>query len=63
MHDEYRIIKNTADGIQAVRENISQGADVIKIYAENGVTMLSVEEISAITGEAHRYGYRTWLFY
>ncbi|HXB09525.1 MAG TPA: amidohydrolase family protein [Puia sp.] len=58
--DEYRVVKGPEDGVQAVRENITQGADVIKIYANNtpNNTMLSVEEIRAIVGEAHRYGIR-----
>jgi imidazolonepropionase-like amidohydrolase len=58
--DEYRIVKSADDGTQAVRENITQGAEVIKIYANNtpNNTMLSVEEISAIAREAHRYGVR-----
>lgn len=58
--DEYRIVKSVDDGVQAVRENITQGAEVIKIYANNtpNNTMLSVEEISGITKEAHRYGVR-----
>jgi imidazolonepropionase-like amidohydrolase len=60
VNDEYRIIKGPEDAVQAVRENITQGADVIKIYANNtpNNTMLSVEEIRAIVGEAHRYGVR-----
>ena len=54
---EYRIVKNTDDCIQAVRENITQGADVIKIYSNNtpNRTMLSINEIKAIVNEAHRY--------
>jgi len=58
--DEYRIVKSADDATQAVRENITQGAEVIKIYANNtpNNTMLSVEEISAIAKEAHRYGVR-----
>jgi imidazolonepropionase-like amidohydrolase len=60
INDEYRIIKGPEDAVQAVRENITQGADVIKIYANNtpNNTMLSVEEIKAIVGEAHRFGVR-----
>lgn len=60
VNDEYRIIKNTEDAIQAVRENITQGADVIKIYSNNtpNVTRLRVDEIKAIVQEAHRYGIR-----
>jgi imidazolonepropionase-like amidohydrolase len=58
--DEYRVVKGPDDGVQAVRENITQGADVIKIYSNNtpNNTMLSVDEIRAIVGEAHRYGIR-----
>lgn len=58
--DEYRVVKGPEDAVEAVRENITQGADVIKIYSNNtpNNTMLSVEEIRAIVGEAHRYGIR-----
>ena len=58
--DEYRVVKGPDDAVQAVRENITQGADVIKIYANNtpNNTMLTVDEIRAIVGEAHRYGLR-----
>jgi imidazolonepropionase-like amidohydrolase len=60
VNDEYRIVKSPDDGVQAVRENITQGADVIKIYSNNtpNNTNLSVEEIRAIVGEAHRYHLR-----
>ncbi len=60
INDEYRIVLGVADAIQAVRENITQGADVIKIYSNNtpNVTALSVEEMQAIVKEAHRYGVR-----
>lgn len=60
VHDEYRIVKSKEDAIQAVRENVTQGADVIKIYSNNtpNVTRLSLEEIKAIVQEAHRYGIR-----
>jgi imidazolonepropionase-like amidohydrolase len=60
INDEYRIILGVSDAIQAVRENITQGADVIKIYSNNtpNVTALSIEEMQAIVKEAHRYGVR-----
>lgn len=60
VNDEYRIVLNPYDAIQAVRENVTQGADVIKIYSNNtpNKTALSVEEIQAIVKEAHRYGLR-----
>jgi imidazolonepropionase-like amidohydrolase len=59
-NDEYRIVKGVDDAVQAVRENLTQGADVIKIYANNtpNNTMLSIDEIAAIVREAHRYGVR-----
>lgn len=58
--DEYRIVKGPDDAVQAVRENLTQGAGVIKIYANNtpNNTMLSLDEIAAIVKEAHRYGVR-----
>ena len=60
INDEYRIVKGPDDGVQAVRENITQGADVIKIYSNNtpNNTYLSVAEMQAIVGEAHRYHIR-----
>jgi len=56
--DEYRIIKGKDDAVQAVRENINQGVDVIKIYSNNtpNVIRMTVEEMAAIAEEAHRYG-------
>lgn len=59
-NDEYRIVTSADDAIQAVRENITQGADVIKIYSNNtpNKTALSVDEMKAIVKEAHRYGVR-----
>ena len=55
--DEYRIVKGVDDAIQAVRENINQGADVIKIYSNNtpNVTRMSIGEIAAIVKETHYY--------
>lgn len=60
VNDEYRIIKSADDAVQAVRENVTQGANVIKIYANNtpNNTMLRIDEIKAITAEAHRYNIR-----
>ncbi|AEW00282.1 hypothetical protein A4D02_23425 [Niastella koreensis] len=60
VNDEYRIIKSVDDAVQAVRENINQGVNVIKIYANNtpNNTMLRVDEIKAIAQEAHRYNIR-----
>lgn len=60
IEDEYRIIKNPLDAADAVRENVTQGATVIKIFANNtpNRTMLSIDEIKAIVDEAHRYDIR-----
>ena len=54
---EYRIISGPADAVQAVREHINQGVNVIKIYSDNrpNRTRLSIEEMRAIVAEAHRY--------
>jgi imidazolonepropionase-like amidohydrolase len=59
-NDEYRIITGPVDAVQVVRENITQGADVIKIYSNNtpNRTALSIEEMQAIVKEAHRYNLR-----
>lgn len=58
--DEYRIVKGVDDAMQAVRENITQGADVIKIFSNNtpNVTALTIEEMRSIVREAHRYNIR-----
>lgn len=58
--DEYTVIKGVDDAIQAVREHVTQGAHVIKVYANNtpNKTMLSISEIKAIVEEAHRYNIR-----
>ncbi len=60
VNDEYRIISGVDDATQAVRENVNQGATVIKIYSNNtpNKTALSVDEMRAIVKEAHRYGLR-----
>jgi imidazolonepropionase-like amidohydrolase len=57
---EYRVVRGIEDGIQAVRENVNMGVDLIKVYADNAPNkaLLSVEEIAAIVKEAHRYGLR-----
>jgi imidazolonepropionase-like amidohydrolase len=58
--DEYRVVKSVDDAIQAVRENINQGASVIKIFSNNtpNNTMLRIDEMRAIVEEAHRYNVR-----
>ncbi len=55
---EYRIIKNPNDAINAVREHINQGVDLIKICADNlpNNTRLTIEEMRSIIHTAHDYG-------
>ncbi len=55
---EYRIVKGADDAVNAVREHVNQGVDLIKICADNlpNRTLLSVNEMKAITETAHTYG-------
>lgn len=55
---EYRIIESPNDAINAVREHINQGVDVIKICADNipNNTRLTFEEMKSIVETAHDYG-------
>ncbi|MBS1567413.1 MAG: amidohydrolase family protein, partial [Bacteroidetes bacterium] len=60
VNGEYRIISGTVDAVQAVREHINQGVNVIKLYSDNrpNRTTLTIEEMRAIVDEAHRYNVR-----
>ena len=58
-------VRNQADAIRVVQENMKQGATVIKLCAggkvvpdlsDQGATELSVDEIRAIVAEAHKSG-------
>lgn len=55
---EYRVIKGVDDATVAVRENITYGADIIKICSYNTPlnTSLLPEEMEAIVKTAHKYG-------
>jgi imidazolonepropionase-like amidohydrolase len=55
--EEYRIVKSVDDAELAVRENVTYGADLIKICADNvpNNTSLSIEQMKAIVETAHRY--------
>lgn len=55
--EEFRIIKDAEDARLAVRENITYGADLIKICADNtpNNTSLSIDQMRAIVETAHRY--------
>lgn len=55
--DEYRIVRSVDDAINSVRENITYGADIIKICANNSPnnTTLTLDEMKAIVKTAHRY--------
>ena len=54
--EEYRVVRGAADAAMAVRENVTYGADVIKIYSNNTPNRgaLSVDEMRAIVDEARR---------
>ena len=56
--EEYRIVHGAEDARNAVRENVTFGARLIKIYANNtpNPTYLSVDEMKAIVEEAHLLG-------
>ena len=56
--EEYRVVRGAEDATVAVRENITYGANVIKIYSNNtpNRTLLSLEEMRAIVAEAHLLG-------
>jgi imidazolonepropionase-like amidohydrolase len=57
---EYRIVRGADDAAQAVRENVTYGARVIKIYSNNTPNpgSLSPAELRAILDEAHRMNVR-----
>ena len=55
--DEYTIVRNVDDAINAVRIHVNNGADIIKICANNtpNNTSLTIDEMKAIVKMAHRY--------
>ena len=57
---EYRIVHNAADAADAVRENVTLGARVIKIYSNNTPNpgSFSDAELAAIVESAKRHGVR-----
>jgi imidazolonepropionase-like amidohydrolase len=58
--DEYRIVRNPADAADAVRENVTMGAQAIKIYSNNTPNLgyLTLEEMQAIVAAARLYNIR-----
>jgi imidazolonepropionase-like amidohydrolase len=56
--EEYRIVRGADDAASATRENVTYGANVIKIYSNNTPNpgSLSPEEMRAIVDEARRLG-------
>jgi imidazolonepropionase-like amidohydrolase len=58
--EEYRVVHNPDDAADAVRENVTMGADVIKIYSNNtpNRAVLTLEEMQAIVGAARLLGVR-----
>jgi imidazolonepropionase-like amidohydrolase len=55
--DEYTIIRNVDEAINAVRIHVNYGVDLIKICANNSPnnTSLTIDEMKAIVKMAHRY--------
>jgi imidazolonepropionase-like amidohydrolase len=55
--NDYTIVRSVADAINAVREHVTYGADLIKICANNSPnnTSLTIDEMKAIVRMAHRY--------
>ena len=55
--EEYQIIRSVEDARAAVRENVTYGATVIKIYSNNtpNPSSLSIAEMQAIVDEARRH--------
>ena len=58
--DEYQIVHSAEQAADLVRENVTNGATVIKIYSNNtpNVGNLTVEEIRAIVAAAKLHGVR-----
>ena len=58
--DEYQIVHNAAEAADLVRQNVTLGARVIKIYSNNtpNVGYLSLEEMRAIVAAAKVHGVR-----
>lgn len=56
--EEYRVVRGVDDARAAVRENVTYGANAIKIYssASPNPGFLSLEEMRAIVAEAHLMG-------
>ncbi len=57
IEEEYTIVRNVDDAINAVRVHVNAGVDLIKICANNtpNNTSLTMEEMKAIVKMAHRY--------
>ena len=60
VNDEYRVVRNPADAADAVRENVTMGAKVIKVYSNNTPNpgYLTLEELQAIVAAAKMHGVR-----
>jgi imidazolonepropionase-like amidohydrolase len=58
--EEYRIVRGAEDAALAVRENVTYGAEVIKIYSNNTPNrgLLTLDEMRAIVETAKQLGVR-----
>lgn len=53
---EYRVVNGVEDAVQAVKEHVNNGVDVIKIVAFGERLGLEMEEMKAIVKTAHAHG-------
>ena len=53
---EYRVVSGVEDAVQAVKEHVNNGVDVIKIVAFGERLGLELEEMKAIVKTAHAHG-------
>ena len=53
---EYRVVSGVEDAVQAVKEHVNNGVDVIKIVAFGERLGLELEEMKAIIKTAHAHG-------
>jgi imidazolonepropionase-like amidohydrolase len=53
---EYRVVSGVDDAVQAVKEHVNNGVDVIKIVAFGERLGLELEEMKAIVKTAHAHG-------
>ena len=53
---EYTVVRSPESAVQAVKDHISHGIDVIKVVMGDGLLTLTLEDVKAIVETAHKYG-------